>query len=44
MVLRIAMGLLVSLRYKLRMFIVTIYDPSYIFCENQYVTKNVTLT
>ena len=41
--LRIAMELLVSLRYKPMMFGILIDIPEYVFCENQSVTKNVTL-
>ena len=39
----IDMELLISLRYKLRMFGITIDVPVDVFCDNQYITKNVTL-
>ena len=42
--LRISTELLVSLNYKLRMFGILIDGPEDVFCENQYLTKNVTLT
>ena len=42
--LRIATELLDSLRYKLRMFGIPIDGPADLFCENQSVTKNVTLS
>ena len=41
--LRIATELLVSLRYKLRMFGIPIDGSADVFCDNQSVTKNVTL-
>ena len=41
--LRIAKELLVSLRYKLRMFGIPIDVFAAVFCENQYVIKNFTL-
>ena len=40
----IATEILVSLRYKLRMFGVPADSPAYVFCENYSVTKNVTLS
>ena len=40
----IATELLVSLRYKLRMFGIPIDISADIFCDNQSVTKNVILT
>ena len=40
---RIAMKLLVSLSYTLRMFGIQIEGSSYTFCDNQSVSKNVTL-
>ena len=43
MVLIISMELLVSLRYKLRIFVILIDGPVDFFCENQSVTKNLTL-
>ena len=39
----IATELLVSLRYKLRMFGIPIDGPAYVFCDNHSVTKNMTL-
>mmetsp|Transcript_15996 Transcript_15996/g.23839 ORF Transcript_15996/g.23839 Transcript_15996/m.23839 type:complete len:1130 (+) Transcript_15996:7540-10929(+) len=41
--LRIATELLVSLRYKLRMFGIPIDGAADVFCDNQSVTKNATL-
>ena len=41
--LRIATELLVSLRYKLRMFGIPIDGPADVFCDNYSVTNNVTL-
>ena len=42
MALRIAMELLVSLRYKLRIFYIPIDGPADVFFDNIYVTKNLT--
>ena len=39
----IATELLVSLRYKLRMFGIQIDGPADVFCDNYSVTNNVTL-
>ena len=39
---RIAVKLLVLLRYKLKMFGIPIDGPADVFCENCSVTKNVT--
>lgn len=41
--LRIAKDLIVSLRYKLRMFGVPIDGPTLVFCDNQGVVKNASL-
>jgi len=41
--LRIATDLLVSLRYKLRMFGIPISGPANVYCDNQSVVNNVTL-
>ena len=41
--LRIAIELMVSLRCKMRVFGILIDGPADVFCENQSVTKNVTL-
>ena len=41
--LRIAKELLVSLRYKLRMFVIPVDGPADVFCDNQSVTNNLTL-
>ena len=38
--LRIATDLIVSLRYKLRMFGIPIVGPSNVFCDNESVYKN----
>ena len=41
--LRIAMEILVSLRYKLRMFGVPIEGPCNVFCDNSRVVKNTSI-
>ena len=41
--LRIAAEMCQSLRYKLRMFGVPIDGPTFVFCDNQSVTTNVTI-
>ena len=43
MALRIDTDLLVSLRYKLRMFGIPIDGPADVFCDNRSMTKNLTL-
>ena len=43
MALRIDTDLLVSLRYKLRMFGIPIDGPADVFCENWSVMNNATL-
>jgi hypothetical protein len=40
---RIALELIEGLRYKLRMFGIPIDNPTNVFCDNEAVTKNVTL-
>ncbi len=40
---RIAVELIEALRYKLRMFGIPIEGPTNVFCDNEAVTKNVTL-
>ncbi|KAI2506381.1 Reverse transcriptase (RNA-dependent DNA polymerase) [Fragilaria crotonensis] len=40
---RIAVDLIEGLRYKLRMFGIPIDSPTNVFCDNEAVTKNVTL-
>jgi hypothetical protein len=40
---RIAVELIEGLRYKLRMFGIPIDCPTNVFCDNEAVTKNVTL-
>jgi len=40
---RIATDLIVSLRYKLRMFGVPLFGPANVFCDNQGVVNNTTL-
>ncbi|KAI2492736.1 Reverse transcriptase (RNA-dependent DNA polymerase) [Fragilaria crotonensis] len=40
---RIAVELIEGLRYKLRMFGIPIDSPTNVFCDNEAVTKNVTL-
>ena len=40
MALRIASELIISLRYKLRMFGVPLLGPSNVFCDNEAVYKN----
>ena len=37
--LRTARGLIISMRYKLRMFGIPIEGPAQVFCENQGVVK-----
>ena len=44
MALRTAIELLVSLRYKLRMFGISIDGPTDVFCDNTSVTNNATIT
>ena len=39
--LRICKYLIVALRYKLRMFVVTLEGPVYILCDNRGVMKNM---
>ena len=41
---RIAMELLISLRYKLRLYGVPVDGPINFFSDNHFMTKNVTLT
>ena len=40
---RIAVELIEALRYKLRMFGIPIEGPTNVFCDNEAVTKNVTI-
>jgi len=40
---RVAVDLIVSLRYKLRMFGVPLFGPANVFCDNQAVVNNTTL-
>ena len=39
--LRIAAEMIISLRYKLRMFGIPVPDPANVFCDNESVYKNV---
>ena len=39
MALRIAMELISSLRYKLRMFGISVEEPANVFCDNKAVIK-----
>jgi hypothetical protein len=37
---KISVELIEALRYKLRMFGIPIGGPTYVFCDNEAVTKN----
>jgi hypothetical protein len=41
--LRMARDLIISMRYKLRMFGILIEGPAQVFCDNQGVVKNTSL-